>query len=32
MVDADSTDGTVLINGNDAEEDWGTKNEGTSTA
>lgn len=32
VVDADSTDGAVLVNGSEAEEDWGTKNEGTSTA
>lgn len=28
----DSTNGAVLVNGNDAEEEWGTNNEGTSSA
>ncbi|KAM7480429.1 hypothetical protein LguiA_028642 [Lonicera macranthoides] len=28
VVDADSTDGAVLVNGNEAEEEWGTNNEG----
>ncbi|RWR77506.1 coatomer subunit beta'-1-like protein isoform X1 [Cinnamomum micranthum f. kanehirae] len=28
----DSTNGAVLVNGNEAEEEWGTNNEGTSTA
>ncbi|KAH9714546.1 Coatomer subunit beta'-2 [Citrus sinensis] len=28
VVDADSTDGAVLVNGNEAEEQWGTNNEG----
>ncbi|KAJ0959720.1 hypothetical protein J5N97_000611 [Dioscorea zingiberensis] len=29
-VDADdSTDGTVLVNGNEGEEEWGTNNAGT---
>lgn len=28
MVDADSTDGAVLVNGNETEEEWGKKNEG----
>lgn len=32
MVDADSTDGAVLVNGTEAEEEWGTNNEGTSSA
>ncbi|CAL2245583.1 unnamed protein product [Prunus armeniaca] len=32
VVDADSTDGAVLINGNEADEEWGTNNEGTSSA
>lgn len=31
VVDADSTD-AVLINGNEADEEWGTNNEGTSSA
>ncbi|KAI3911794.1 hypothetical protein MKW92_045212 [Papaver armeniacum] len=31
-VDADSTDGAVLVNSNEAEEEWGTNNEGTSSA
>ncbi|TQE04442.1 hypothetical protein C1H46_009962 [Malus baccata] len=30
VVDADSTDGAELINGNEADEEWGTNNEGTS--
>ncbi|XP_058192422.1 coatomer subunit beta'-3 isoform X1 [Rhododendron vialii] len=30
VVDADSTDGTVLVNGND--EEWGTNNEGNPSA
>ena len=28
----DSTDGAVLVNGNEAEEEWGTNNEGTPSA
>lgn len=32
VVDADSTDGAVLVNGNEAEEQWGTNNEGTPSA
>lgn len=28
VVDADSTDGAVFVNGNEAEEEWGTNNEG----
>lgn len=32
VVDADSTDGAVLVNGNEAEEEWGTNNEGTPSA
>ncbi|XP_054781260.1 coatomer subunit beta'-2-like [Prosopis cineraria] len=28
VVDADSTDGAVLVNGNEADEEWGTNNEG----
>ena len=32
VVDADSTDGAVLVNGNEAEEDWGTNNEGAPSA
>ncbi|KAK1282559.1 Coatomer subunit beta'-2 [Acorus calamus] len=32
-VDADdSTDGTVFVNGNEADEQWGTNNEGTPSA
>lgn len=31
-VDADSTDGAVLVNSNETEEEWGTNNEGTSSA
>ncbi|KAJ6801963.1 coatomer subunit beta'-1-like isoform X2 [Iris pallida] len=32
-VDAeDSTDGSILVNGNDGEEEYGTKNEGTPSA
>ncbi|KAJ6415917.1 hypothetical protein OIU84_004663 [Salix udensis] len=29
VVDAESTDGAVLVNGNEPEEEWGTNNEGT---
>ena len=32
VVDADSTDGAVLVNGNEAEEEWGTNIEGTPSA
>ena len=32
VVDADSTDGAVLVNGNEADEEWGTNNEGTQSA
>lgn len=32
VVDADSTDGAVLVNGSEAEEEWGTNNEGTPSA
>lgn len=32
VVDADSTDGAVLVNGNEAEEEWGTNNEETPSA
>ncbi|KAL1551322.1 coatomer subunit beta'-1-like [Salvia divinorum] len=32
VVDADSTDGAVLVNGNEAEEEWGTNNEGKLSA
>ncbi|CAI0422636.1 unnamed protein product [Linum tenue] len=32
VVDADSMDGGVLVNGNEAEEQWGTNNEGTPSA
>lgn len=32
LIDADSMDGAVLVNGNEADEEWGTNNEGkTST-
>ncbi|KAF9617296.1 hypothetical protein IFM89_035240 [Coptis chinensis] len=31
-VDADSTDGVVLVNSNEADEEWGTNNEGTQSA
>lgn len=31
-MDADSNDGAVLVNGNEAEEEWGTNNEGTPSA
>ncbi|TYJ17985.1 hypothetical protein E1A91_A09G090900v1 [Gossypium mustelinum] len=32
VVDADSNDGAVLVNGNEPEEEWGTNNEGTPSA
>jgi coatomer subunit beta' len=32
VVDAESTDGAVLVNGNEPEEEWGTNNEGTPSA
>lgn len=32
VVDADSTDGAVLVNGNEAEEEWGTNHEGKPSA
>ncbi|KAA3489303.1 coatomer subunit beta'-2-like [Gossypium australe] len=32
VVDADSNDGAVLVNGNEPEEEWGTNTEGTSSA
>ncbi|XP_057737334.1 coatomer subunit beta'-2-like [Arachis stenosperma] len=32
VVDANSTDGAVLVNGNEAEEEWGTNNEGGPSA
>lgn len=32
VVDADSTDGAVLVNGNESEEQWGKINEGTASA
>lgn len=32
VVDADSTDSAVLVNGNEAEEEWGTNNEGKPSA
>lgn len=32
VADADSTDGAVLVNGNEADEEWGTNNEGTPSA
>ena len=32
-IDADdSTDGTVLVNGNEGEEEWGTNNAGTPSS
>ncbi|KAL6495891.1 hypothetical protein OROGR_030454 [Orobanche gracilis] len=32
VVDADSNDGAVLVNGSEAEEEWGTNNEGKPSA
>ncbi|PSR96848.1 Coatomer subunit beta, partial [Actinidia chinensis var. chinensis] len=32
VVDEDSTDGAVLVNGNEADEEWGTNNEGNPSA
>ncbi|CAH2036488.1 unnamed protein product [Thlaspi arvense] len=32
IVDGDSTDGAVLVNGSEAEEEWGTNNEGNPSA
>ncbi|GFZ11808.1 coatomer, beta' subunit [Actinidia rufa] len=32
VVDADSTDGAILVNGNEADEEWGTNNEGNPSA
>ncbi|KAJ8452033.1 hypothetical protein Cgig2_016614 [Carnegiea gigantea] len=32
VVDADSNDGAVLVNGNEPEAEWGTKNDGTPSA
>ncbi|KAL3366453.1 hypothetical protein AABB24_011235 [Solanum stoloniferum] len=32
VVDADSTDSAVLVNGNEAEEEWGTNTEGKPSA
>lgn len=32
VVDAESTDGAVLVNGNEADEEWGTNNEGAPSA
>ena len=32
VVDADSNDGAVLVNGNEPEEEWGTDNKGTPSA
>ncbi|KAL4382236.1 hypothetical protein AHAS_Ahas04G0213300 [Arachis hypogaea] len=32
VVDANSTDGAILVNGNEAEEEWGTNNEGGPSA
>lgn len=32
VLDADSTDGAVLVNGNEAEEQWGTNNAGNPPA
>lgn len=32
VVDADSTDGAVLVNGNEADEEYGTNTEGKQSA
>lgn len=32
VVDVDSTDGAVLVNGAEAEEEWGTNTEGKPSA
>lgn len=32
VVDADSTDGAVFVNGSEAEEEWGTNNAGNPSA
>lgn len=32
IVDGDSTDGAVLVNGSEADEEWGTNNEGNPSA
>lgn len=32
VVDADSTDGAVLVNGNEVDEEWGTNTEGKPSA
>lgn len=32
VVDADSTDGAVLVNGNEADEEWSTNKEETPSA
>ena len=32
VTDADSTDGAVLVNGNEADEEWGTNTEGNPSA
>ncbi|KAL6584698.1 hypothetical protein OROMI_003987 [Orobanche minor] len=32
VVDAESTDGAILVNGNEVEEEWGTDNEGKPSA
>lgn len=32
VVDAESTDGAVLVNGSEADEEWGTNNEGAPSA
>lgn len=32
VVDADSSDGAVLVNGHEAEEQWGTNNDVTPSA
>lgn len=32
VVDAESTDGAVLVNGSEADEEWGTNNEGALSA
>ena len=32
VVDGDSTDGAVLVNGSEADEEWGTNNKGNQPA
>lgn len=32
VVDGDSTDGAVLVNGSEADEEWGTNSEGNPSA